>query len=301
MQRIFLFISLISVLMLAACSIGMTPPAAAPANQVPVTQLSTQPGVEATVLATAQAPSVQGQTALTGTTWLWIGFTGPNDQVAVESPTSYSLVFQADGTLNVTADCNSASGSYRAEGQSLQIQIGPMTKAMCPTGSRSDEFIQYLMSAASYSIQEGNLYIDLGTDGGTLVLAPSDTATANNSGATNSALLANPWQWVSFADPVQQYDVENPQNYQLTFHDNGTVEIKADCNIASGASNMDASRIAIVVGPTTLAACPPGSRSDEFLKHLGNAAIYSFQPGELFIDLLAEGGTMHFTPVVPGS
>jgi heat shock protein HslJ len=231
---------------------------------------------------------------------MWIGFTGPNDQVSVESPANYSLVFQADGTVNIKADCNNGGGTYQVNGESLQVQVGSVTEAMCPPGSRSNEFIQYLKSAATYSFQEGSLYIDLAADGGTLVFAPSAVVGTNN-GATSSALLANPWQWVSFASPVQKYDVENSQNYQLTFHDNGTVDIKADCNTASGTYNMDASRIAISIGPTTLAACPPGSRSDEFLKYLGSAAIYFFQPGELFIDLQADGGTMRFTPVVSGS
>jgi heat shock protein HslJ len=93
--------------------------------------------------------------------------------------------------------------------------------------------------------------------------------------------------------------VQSPQNYQLTFHANGTVDIKADCNTANGTYTMQGSRISIVVGAATMTACPTGSRSEEFLKYLGSAAIYFFQPGELFIDLLADGGTMRFTPFVP--
>ncbi|MGE5377508.1 MAG: META domain-containing protein [Bacteroidota bacterium] len=294
MKRLFLFPFLIVILAQAACSLGMTPPA--PAVTVPA---GDQPA--AVPSASAQQPAVQGGTALTGTTWMWIGFTGPNDQVVVESPAKYSLAFQPDGSVNITADCNSGSGTYQTTGPSLQVQVGAVTRAMCPAGSRSDEFLQYLGSAASYSFQEGNLYIDLASEGGTLVFAPSTAVTANNSGATSNAILANPWQWTSFASPVQQYDVENPGNYQLTFHDNGTVDIKADCNTVSGTYNMDASRIAIAIGPTTLSACPPGSRSDEFLKYLGSAALYFFQPGELFIDLQADGGTMHFAPVVTGN
>jgi len=50
-----------------------------------------------------------------------------------------------------------------------------------------------------------------------------------------------------------------------------------------------------------LNACPPGSRSDEFIRDLGSAEMYFYQPGELFIDLTTEGGTMRFTPVVTGN
>jgi D-alanyl-D-alanine carboxypeptidase len=51
----------------------------------------------------------------------------------------------------------------------------------------------------------------------------------------------------------------------------------------------------------TLAACPPESRSEDFVKYLGAAARYFFQDGNLFIDLLVDGGTMEFSPApVPG-
>ncbi len=294
MKRLLPFLSLILILLVIACSGG---------NAI-LTAIPTvgQPAAPTTAPEATQPPaSVQGQPGLTGTTWMWIGSTSPTGQVAVESPTNYSLVFQADGTVNLKADCNNAQASYQVQGQSLTIQVGPMTKAACPPGSRSDEFIHYLGSAATYSFQDGNLFIDLAADGGTLEFATPETLKAADGGALSAALQANPWQWASFASPLGQYDVENPGNYQLTFHDNGTVDIKADCNTAAGTYTLDGIKISITVGPTTLAACPPGSRSEEFLKYLGSAAIYFYQPGELFFDLMADGGTMRFTPVVAGN
>jgi heat shock protein HslJ len=236
---------------------------------------------------------------LTGTTWTWIGFTSPSEQVAVDSPASYAVTFQQDGTVNITADCNQGQGSYQVNGQSLQIQVGSITKAACPPGSFSDKFIQYLGSAALYSLKEGSLYVDLIADGGTLVFAPSGAAMAA-SPDLQQALQANPWQWTAFASPTGQYDVETPGSYLLTFHENGTVDIQSDCNTASGTYSLDAIRISITIGPTTLAACPAGSRSEEFLKDLRNVVIYFYQPGELFLTLAADGGTMRFTPVVNG-
>jgi hypothetical protein len=44
--------------------------------------------------------------------------------------------------------------------------------------------------------------------------------------------------------------------------------------------------------------CPPESRSDEFIKDLGAAAIYFFGDSNLFLDLKADGGTMEFAPAV---
>jgi heat shock protein HslJ len=294
MKRLTLFLPL-TILILLACTGGLAPFSTVPA--------ASQPAAATIAPGTVQPPTGAGAgSALTGTTWMWIGFTSPNEQVAVESPVNYSVAFQTDGTVNIVADCNNALGSYQVDGQSIKLQVGPMTNAMCPAGSRSDEFVQYLGSAATYSFQDGNLFIDLPADGGTMVFAPSDVVTADQGGsALRAALQANPWQWASFANAAGQYDVDMPGNYLLTFHENGTVDIKADCNNASGTYTIDGIKISIQVGPMTLAACPPGSRSDEFLKDLGSAETYFYQPGELFIDLTAEGGTMRFTPVVTGN
>ena len=121
--------------------------------------------------------------------------------------------------------------------------------------------------------------------------APVETANADV-----EALTANTWSWIGFTNPTQQYSVDVPENYTLDFQDDGTVSIKADCNNAIGSYTLDGSSIKIEVGPMTMAACPEGSRSDDFVKYLGSAAIYFFKDGHLFIDLMADGGTMEFAP-----
>ena len=118
------------------------------------------------------------------------------------------------------------------------------------------------------------------------------------------ALTANPWQWVSFTDPLQQFEVETPETYLLTFNGgtgaalgaSGTVAIVADCNNASGSYTADGGSLTIEIGPMTMAACPPDSRSDQFVGLLGGAARYFFEDANLYIDLFADGGTMVFAP-----
>jgi heat shock protein HslJ len=127
-------------------------------------------------------------------------------------------------------------------------------------------------------------------------LEPTTEPVVETSSADVDALTANPWAWVSFTDPMQQYEVENPQDYTLTFLADGTVNIKADCNNALGTYTLDGRSITIEVGPMTLAMCPPESRSDDFIKYLGFAAIYFFEGSDLYIDLMADGGTMKFSP-----
>jgi len=110
------------------------------------------------------------------------------------------------------------------------------------------------------------------------------------------SLKANPWQWVGFTNPVEQFSVERPQDYLLTFNADGTVNIRADCNNAAGTYTAEASSLKIAVGPMTMAACPPDSHSDRFVQLLGASAIYFFKDGHLFIDLFADSGTLEFAP-----
>jgi heat shock protein HslJ len=249
----------------------------------------------ATPVPTAE-PVEQG--SLTGTTWMWIGFTDPSQSYGVESPVNYTLVFTEDGTVNIQADCNYGSGSYTADGSRLKIEVGAMTRAMCPPESRSDDYIQYLNSAALYFFKDGLLYVDLMADGGTMVFAPSEVVMADDGeGAMPGSLSANPWQWVSFVSPVEEVQIADPANYVVTFNQDGTLEIKADCNNAGGSYTTDGSSLKIEVGPMTMAACPPESRGDDFVKYLGFAAIYFFEGSDLYIDLMADGGTMRFTPL----
>lgn len=113
-----------------------------------------------------------------------------------------------------------------------------------------------------------------------------------------TALTVTPWQWISFTNPVEQFELETPKGYVLYFSEDSTVQIKADCNNANGSYTADDSSLTIAIGPMTMAACPEGSRSDQFVQLLGGAAIYFFEDGNLFIDLMADGGTMTFSPVL---
>lgn len=111
------------------------------------------------------------------------------------------------------------------------------------------------------------------------------------------ALVENSWQWVAFTNPVEEFEVESPESYVITFNADGTLAIQADCNNVAGSYTADDSSLTIEPGPTTLAACPEGSRGEQFVELLRGAAIYFFQEGNLYIDLMADGGTLEFAPM----
>jgi membrane-bound inhibitor of C-type lysozyme len=88
-----------------------------------------------------------------------------------------------------------------------------------------------------------------------------------------------------------------PKNYTLDFQPDGTLQIKADCTMVNASySASEEGALSIQPGPATLAACPPESRGDEFVQKLGFGAIYFFQDGHLFIDMMADGGTLELGP-----
>lgn len=277
MRKTILFMFLILSMLLTACSSGAATPTDPP-TAVPPTQKPAEPTTPPAQITSADIDT------LTANPWKWIGFTDPTQQYTVENPEDYTLTFQVDGTVNIKADCNNAMGSYTVDGSSIKIEIGPMTRAQCMPESRSDEFLKYLGFAAIYFFKDGNLFIDLMADGGTLEFAPV-------------TLTSNSWQWVSYTGAVEQFQVEVPEIYLLSFNADGTLNIKADCNNAGGSYTSEAKNLAISIGPMTMAACPEGSRSEQFVKLLGGAAKYFFADGKLFIDLMVDGGTLQFAPI----
>ncbi len=107
-------------------------------------------------------------------------------------------------------------------------------------------------------------------------------------------LVGRTWQWVSLTDPQGVTDVSNPENYTILFNEDGTAAIRADCNQVGASYTTEGSSISITLGPTTAAACGPESLDQVYLAGLGNAAIYFFEEGDLFMDMQADGGTMRF-------
>lgn len=110
-------------------------------------------------------------------------------------------------------------------------------------------------------------------------------------------LRSGEWQWIAYAGPMEAYEIDTPGNYRVTFNDDATFSAVADCNNLAGSYiPTDGGEITITPGPMTLAACPEGSRSDQFVAFLGSATRYASDGDNLVLELLADGGTMTFAP-----
>ncbi len=102
-------------------------------------------------------PPTEDLTMLRANPWQWVSFTSPVEAFDIEDPSSYRLTFNTDATLAITADCNDVVGFYQGEsGDALTVIVGPVILADCGSGSRSDQFVKLLGSAASYFFRDGN-------------------------------------------------------------------------------------------------------------------------------------------------
>jgi heat shock protein HslJ len=124
-----------------------------------------------------------------------------------------------------------------------------------------------------------------------------ESSTPLPTGDTDPALLIITWEWQgSLYNNDTNSTPEEPNRYSIQFMDDGTISIKADCNMVLGTYSLNGNQITIETGISTLAACPPDSLDSEFLRDLTAASLYFFDGDQLYIDLKFDTGTMQFSP-----
>lgn len=111
--------------------------------------------------------------SLPGVTWQWREFAGGNDEIIrPDNPSQYTVEFLPEGKLAIRADCNRATGKYTVDKSTIDLQIGGITRAMCPPGSLMDRFLRDLGDSSSFVFRQGHLYLALPIDSGILEFAP---------------------------------------------------------------------------------------------------------------------------------
>lgn len=126
------------------------------------------------VIGCGQQKEASAESELTGIVWKWQNLATPVEKIEVDSPNDYTLEFLPEGRLTMKADCNRGSAAYKIDGKS--IQVGPIasTRAMCPPGSLSDQYLKSIEAAAIYWIEGDTLYLDLKYDSGTMKFARNE-------------------------------------------------------------------------------------------------------------------------------
>jgi len=107
----------------------------------------------------------------------------------------------------------------------------------------------------------------------TLVFASLLFLAACGTASTSDTITGIVWQWTGVKDRVtgEETTVPNPENYTITFNEDGTLVGKADCNTFSGTYSQE-NGFSIMLGPTTMAYCGETSMDTQYLQLLGSVA-----------------------------
>ncbi len=120
------------------------------------------------------APSkrIREPQAVIGKTWEWAATITPAERITVANPERYTILFRADGTAQVRFDCNRGGGDYSISVGT--VSFGPLlsTRMACPPDSLDRPFMRDLGRATSFFIQDGELFLELPMDSGTMRFRP---------------------------------------------------------------------------------------------------------------------------------
>jgi heat shock protein HslJ len=111
-------------------------------------------------------------------------------------------------------------------------------------------------------------------------------------------LAGTVWRWLALEGAVA-LEIERPGHYTLEFHGDGRYSARADCNRANGGYTLEQSGLSLGPAATTLAACPPGSHSNRFLRLLGRVSGAQREGSRLVLSLGDGEGSLVFAASRP--
>jgi len=210
---------------------------------------------------------------LSGSSWEVIAYNNGKQAVtSVLAGSRISANFGADGTLSGNGGCNNYNGAYAVTAQ--QIKIGPMasTRMACadPEGVMDQEslYLAALETADTYKVEGTTLELRT-KDGALAVQAVVSTPEVTSSANPIQDII---WQWLSVTNQStgEVTSVPNPENYTITFHADGILDGKADCNNFTGSYTQENGGIIITLGASTMAYCGDTSLDQQYLSLLGS-------------------------------
>jgi heat shock protein HslJ len=88
--------------------------------------------------------------SIQGIDWQWVSVTNKSsgETTTVPNPESYTISFNADGTLEGKADCNNFSGTYSQE-NGLIIKVETSTMAYCGDTSLDQQYLELLSNVVA--------------------------------------------------------------------------------------------------------------------------------------------------------
>ena len=191
--------------------------------------------------------------------------------------------------------CNNFFGGYEIAGSSLKFGPIGASRKFCAgeAGEVEMRFLQTLEQTRSWEVKDCSLlFLDRSKVLARFIRVSGETREKNTPEITGTV-----WQWVQTIYNDDRKVVPEEPNYTVQFLKDGTLSVKADCNMKGGTYSVSAEekRLSIELTHSTMASCPEGSLEDEFVRGLSGAAIYFFRDGELYLDLKYDAGTMKFS------
>lgn len=109
------------------------------------------------------------------------------------------------------------------------------------------------------------------------------------------------WQWVETIEnnPAAQSVVPNPANYTISFWEDGTFSLKADCNNGGGSYTVDGSTLQFGPMMTTMAMCDAESLYDLYMAFMGQVGGFGLRGDQLVLTLKDDAGEMRFENAGP--
>ena len=225
--------------------------------------------------------------ALTAAPWSWQQ-TQMNDGAIFRpaKPEQYQLRFLPDGTLAIQADCNRAHAQYRLEESRLHLELGPTTLMACGDDSLGDRFLTQLGGVSLVFVQDGQLFIDLKFDSGTMKFTPIEAG-------LGQALIGSRWRATGYNNGRGALvSLVEGTEISLHFGAEGQLEGSAGCNHYSAPFEFQGERVSIGPARSTRKFCaePDGLMAQEaaFLEALPRAVILE-RSGERLEMRMADG------------
>jgi heat shock protein HslJ len=215
------------------------------------------------------------------------GSMGTPEQGAVALGSEYWVQFLPDGGFSFRADCNGGFGSYELDGSNLTL--GPLgtTLMLCPEGGQGSEFVDALSTVTNWSIDQSEA-------SDVLVLTTEDGTDLT----FDASITGVVWQWSETQMSNDTVTTPNdPEKYQLSFSEDGSVVGVIDCNHAFGSYTTDGNRITMMLA-TTRVFCGEDSQDTSYALNLAQVTSFVIRDGQLALAMPMDAGIVIFDPVI---
>lgn len=114
-------------------------------------------------------------------------------------------------------------------------------------------------------------------------------------------LQSTQWLWRQTQTPVSIIAAQGDRAHVLHFVAAESVQVLADCNRGAGRYTLNDKQLSIGPIAVTRKLCAPGSQDNVWLQQLGGVRMAFVQSGRLYLDMLADSGTLELLPMTPVS